>query len=184
METTLGGSVLAYADAVQVRYQKTDFATPISSSSIAISKTSSASSIMSSLSSAQPSRSNDNVKSSETSVASAKKQEGDGRLSAGAYAGIGVAVAAVLVIAMCAILWSVRRRKRRDTHMKETDKGSATSTHGGNVAEMDVASPLSEMDSRSPLAEAGHREAGEVNGDTRMPAELGSRDRARIYQLE
>jgi hypothetical protein len=131
-----------------------------------------------------PSRPSDKVKGSETPVASVKEKGGDGGLSAGAYAEIGVAIAAVLVLAVCAVLWTVRRRGRRDTHMKETNHGSATSTHGGNMAEMDVAPPLSEIGSRSPLSEAGHRDAGELKGDTRMPAELGSRQKARIHQLE
>lgn len=182
METTLGGSVLAYADAVQVRYQGTDFATATSNSSMRLLSSASPSAGVQSLSSASPSRPSDSARDTSTSAADTRQAGGSDGLSPGAYAGVGVAVAAALVLAVVAILWTVRRRRRKGFNVKDTDNADGNMGEGNSMPEMDVSSPSSEMAVTSPVSEMGQREAGEMRGDIIMPAELGTI--ARIHQLE
>lgn len=181
METTLGASVLAYADAVQVRYQKTDLPIATSNASMGGLSVASASSIVRSLSSALPSRPSNSIKDTSTPAAKENRQGEDGGLSVGAYTGIGLAAAAVLVMAVCAILWTVRRRRKKGIHMKETDSGNSRHS-GNNVPEMDVSSPFSEMAVPSQVFESGQRDPGEMWAGDVVPAELASRPR--VHQLE
>ncbi|KAJ4290280.1 hypothetical protein N0V90_010495 [Kalmusia sp. IMI 367209] len=158
METTLGGPMIAYAEQIQIRYQKADFET-------AASSTMSTSAQSSSQTSASPSRPSD-AGAKPTGESGDKGEENKG-LGTGAYAGIGVGAAAVLVAMVGVLVFCVKRRRETDAEKERVELDGAWG-QSGNVAEM--------APSTRPW-EVGDREPGEVKGDMVMPQELDPRTR-------
>jgi hypothetical protein len=168
METTLGDSIVGYADQIEVRFQKADFET-------AASTTSSASS---SQTSAELSRPSDTGKPLKTAAGNSTgadtgaggQSAGKKGLTTGSYAGIGVVVGVVMIAIVAVILFLVRIRRKRSGETEALD-GNWTPDHSA-----------AEMANSTPACEVGHREVGEVRGDLVMPVELDPK--ATVHQLE
>ncbi|KAF2438511.1 hypothetical protein P171DRAFT_491176 [Karstenula rhodostoma CBS 690.94] len=175
METTLG-ALEAYANQIEIRFQKADFET-------AASTTSSTSQTMTQTD-ALPTRTSGTVDNTNTAAGSGGGTGAGGgsgagggngsRMTAGSWAGIGVGVAVVLVALVGLLVFLTRLRRK---------KGSKDAALDGELdGGMAVVHSAAEMANSTPVCEVGHREIGEVRGDMVMPDELDPK--ARAYQLE
>ncbi|KAF2677957.1 hypothetical protein K458DRAFT_409285 [Lentithecium fluviatile CBS 122367] len=156
METTLGPGMVAFANDVRVRYQNTDFSTPTPT------PTERSSSPASDVTSRFPP--NEAPGSSVSGDAAAGNA---GALSKTAYAGIGVAVAAVLVTLLAGFLVLARRRKE----MRDSVPADAA-----ELRDEWTRLQMLEMENAIPPQEMGlERGVAEVRGDVVASGELDGR---------
>jgi hypothetical protein len=173
METMLGGPIVAYADQIEVRFQKTDFATAASTTMASAS-----SSQTGTQTSAETSRTGEMVKPMNTAPGngsgadSVVKSENAGKngLTTGSYAGIGVVVGVVTIALVAVLLFLIRMRRK--------ESGEAGILDGDWIQDDRAA----EMANSTSTCEVGAREVGEVRGDTVMPVELDQK--TMVHQLE
>ncbi|KAF9736786.1 hypothetical protein PMIN03_007839 [Paraphaeosphaeria minitans] len=173
METTLGGPIVAYANQIEVRFQKEDFETAASTMS-----TSGSRSETRSQTSAVPSRTSGIPETTSTGIGGGpgpgpgpggENRTDSYHLTAGSWAGIAVAVAVISVGLIGLAVFLVRmRRKRGDDDLVDE-----------RWTEVDT---TAEMANSTPVCEVGTREVGEVRGDVVIPVELDPN--ARVHQLE
>ncbi|KAL1606327.1 hypothetical protein SLS60_003729 [Paraconiothyrium brasiliense] len=179
VKTVLGPNVEVFAQHIEVRYKNGDLEIDASTTKIASSR-------LASLTSAAPSRptlsENETSATSENPAetsgangtstddnASVAKHEDKKGLTASAYAGIGVGIAAALVALVGTSLCFLRRRNK-------TKKPTETAATGWRQM-----ASAAEIANSTPVCEVGSREAAEVRGDHALPAEL---DPNRVHQLE